>query len=148
MSKESGDDVDPDYATNNIALKRAEKLKEGIFIQPIAFFFILIHVFSENINDIEKLKEVLNQEFNKDLAERQNQLEQIEKQIHKTKKLLHLMRYVLISSYYNKKELEYNGNEEASNKKDPSYLFDQNRIHPALKKLLGTHKLFFPFNII
>ncbi|XP_045469102.1 YEATS domain-containing protein 2 [Harmonia axyridis] len=114
-------ETDPDYATHNIALKRAEKLKE------------------ESINSVEKIKEILNQEFNKELTERQNQLEQIEKQIHKTRKLMHLMRYVLISSYYNKKELEYNGNDEVLAKAETSYLFDQNRIHPALKKLLGKN---------
>ncbi|XP_044756211.1 YEATS domain-containing protein 2-like [Coccinella septempunctata] len=129
MSKVNEDEIDPDYAMHNIALKRAEKLKE------------------ENTNSVEKLKEILNEEFNKDLVERQNQLEQIEKQIHKTRKLMHLMRYVLISSYYNKKELEYNGNDEVLAKAETSYLFDQNRIHPALKKLLGKNGSAPDFNI-
>ncbi|KAL3276558.1 hypothetical protein HHI36_011932 [Cryptolaemus montrouzieri] len=117
---ENYEDIDPDYASHNVALKRAEKLKE------------------ENQNSVEKVKEILNEEFNKELSQRQNQIEYIEKQIHKTQKLLHLLRYVLISSYYNRKELEYNGTEDTS-KGDTSYLFDQNRIHPALKKLLGKN---------
>ncbi|KAK9874989.1 hypothetical protein WA026_005804 [Henosepilachna vigintioctopunctata] len=113
--------ADPDYSSNHIAVKRAEKLKE------------------DSVDPVQKFKEIITEEFNKDLSNRQNQIEDIEQQIYKTQKLLHLLKYVLISSYYNRKELEYNGSEDSVLKADTPYLFDQNRIHPALKKLLGKN---------
>lgn len=47
-----------------------------------------------------------------------------------------MVRYVLVSSYYNKRNLEY-----ASASESPSTsCFDaQSRIHPAVKKLLGNN---------
>lgn len=118
MEKEKHDQIDPDYASYNIALKKVEQIKD------------------DQDTRIEQVKEIINQEFNKDLKMRENQIQFIEDQIYKTQKLLHLMRYVLVSSYYGEKGLEYS-EEETPSSSDNGYLFDQNRIHPAVKKLIG-----------
>nr|XP_023012758.1 YEATS domain-containing protein 2 [Leptinotarsa decemlineata] len=81
----------------------------------------------------EKLSKVLSEVFDEELLTRQKQLEDIEEKIFKAQKLLHLVRYVLVTSYYKKKSLDISTSEENTNTN-----FDgQNRIHPALKKLLG-----------
>lgn len=82
---------------------------------------------------MEKIKSIINREFNKELKIRENQLENIQKRILKTKKTLHLLRYLLIKSYYNSHEIQ---NEEVPEEFNIS---SQNRIHPAIKKLLGNN---------
>lgn len=69
---------------------------------------------------------------------RQKQLEEIEEKVFKAQKLLHVVRYVLISSYYNSKALDYES-ANASTLDPNNLLADQNRIHPAVKKLLGNN---------
>lgn len=95
-----------------------------------------ITIFLENALTSDRLHSIIAEEFDKELSFRQQQLEEIEDKIFKAQKLLHLVRYVLVSSYYNKRNLEY-----ASNNESPSTSsFDaQNRIHPAVKKLLGNN---------
>ncbi|XP_018564767.1 YEATS domain-containing protein 2 isoform X2 [Anoplophora glabripennis] len=112
--------VDPDYEKYNLALKEIEKESE------------------ENELTSERLHSIIAVEFDKELTFRQQQLEEIEDKIFKAQKLLHLVRYVLVSSYYNKRNLEY-----ASTNESPSTSnFDsQSRIHPAVKKLLGNNSL-------
>lgn len=66
---------------------------------------------------------------------RENQLENVQKRILKTKKTLHLLRYILVKSYYNAHEVnctEQDVSEQAN-------ISAQNRIHPALKKLLDNN---------
>lgn len=88
-------------------------------------------------DDLEKLTHLIDEEFTKEITNRQTQIDQIEEQLFRAQKLLHLVRYVLITSYYDEKALEYNGIEETSYS---GLSFDsQNRIHPAIKKLLGKN---------
>lgn len=99
-------------------------------------FLYCLHLILECKLNPEKLSHIIKEDFDKELNKRQKQLEEIEEKITKAQKLLHLVRYVLITSYYNKKSLEYSGsNDETANK-----VYDrQNRIHPAIKKLLGKN---------
>lgn len=83
------------------------------------------------------MKKIIEEEYNKEILERQDQIEKIELQICKVRKILHLLRYALIISYYKKKELESEDEPSTSDifaAPDP-----QNRIHPAVKKLLGKN---------
>ncbi|KAJ8965607.1 hypothetical protein NQ314_003998 [Rhamnusium bicolor] len=111
---------DPDYESNNSALRKIEgKEKEQSELSS------------------EKLSKIIAEEFNNELSFRRKQLEEIEEKICKAQKLLHLVRYVLVTSYYNKKSLEYNSTGEESG--ISTCLGAQNRIHPAVKKLLGSN---------
>ncbi|KAJ8918915.1 hypothetical protein NQ315_016817 [Exocentrus adspersus] len=111
--------ADPDYEKYNVALKEIKERES-----------------EENELSYDRVYNVIAEEFDRDLESRQKQLEEIQNKIFKAQKLLHLVRYVLISSYYNKRELEHTSANEG-----PSVsLFDpQNRIHPAVKKLLGNN---------
>lgn len=95
-----------------------------------------LHLILESKLSPEQLSNIIKEEFDKELNTRQKQLEDIEEKITKAQKLLHLVRYVLITSYYNKKSLEFSSNSDETVNK----VYDrQNRIHPAIKKLLGKN---------
>lgn len=95
----------------------------------------LVDFFVENNQSENKLGTIIQEEFDKELQIRQKQLEEIEEKIYKAQKLLHVVRYVLISSYYKNKSLEAEGSSS-----DPTNILQgQNRIHPAIKKLLGNN---------
>ncbi|XP_066247626.1 uncharacterized protein D12 [Euwallacea similis] len=112
-------EIDPDYETTNTAIWNAELQEE-----------------EDNQLTETKLRKIIQEEFDKELQQRQKQLEEIEEIVFKAQKLLHVVRYVLISSYYNSKALEA----ETALPSDPTNLLQgQNRIHPALKKLLGNN---------
>ncbi|RZC38888.1 YEATS domain-containing protein 2 [Asbolus verrucosus] len=117
--RESGK-VDPDYESYNSALELNEE--------------------EDKKENLLKLKRIIEEEYNKEIIQRQDQIEQIELQICKVRKLLHLLRYALIMSYYKKKELEYSGTEDEASTSDSFNAPDkQSRIHPAVKKLLGKN---------
>lgn len=97
--------------------------------------YIIGVYFVENQITSEKVYSIIAEEFDKELTLRQNQLEEIEEKITKAQKLLHILRYVLITSYYSK-NLEHNVKESET---DLNTMGSQNRIHPAIKKLLGKN---------
>lgn len=59
-----------------------------------------------------------------------NQLELLQQRISKTQKTLHLLRYVLVTSYYNNQETKVTETVEVDS---------QSRIHPAIKKLFANN---------
>lgn len=74
------------------------------------------------------LRSKIDAKFKKQMKIRQNQLETIEKNLFYTRKILHMLRYVLITSYYKNEDVNTS-----------SHISDNNsvkRLHPALKKLL------------
>jgi hypothetical protein len=112
--------VDPDYESYNSALELNEE--------------------EDKKENLSKIKKIIEDEYNREIIQRQQQIEEIELQICKARKLLHLLRYALIMSYYKKKELEYSGTEDEASASDNFVVPDkQNRIHPAVKKLLGKN---------
>lgn len=90
---------------------------------------------------MEKVKEILNREFQTELNHRQSQLELIQQRLYQAQKTLHLLRYVLITSYYNENEKVANQLEETSTSIAQSLISDKNRLHPAVKKLLEHNSL-------
>lgn len=115
---EDKDLIDPDYLHTNKAL-RLKEVKEK----------------EESKLTAEKINNAVVEIFDEELSSRQKQLEEVEEKIFKAQKLLHLVRYVLITSYYKKNDLEVSADEEVT-----TAGFDkQNRIHPAVKKLLGSN---------
>lgn len=111
-------EVDPDYVQTINALKIKERKEQ-----------------QANQLSSEKLIQILNEIFDDELSTREKQLEEVQEKIFKAQKLLHIVRYVLITSYYKKSNLEIPPDEEVVT---PG--FDkQNRIHPAVRKLLGNN---------
>lgn len=84
------------------------------------------------------MKTIIQEQFENELKSRQKQLEEIEEKVFKAQKLLHVLRYALISSYYKNKSLEIDST-NTSTFDSTNLLLGQNRIHPAVKKLLGNN---------
>ncbi|CAG9858380.1 unnamed protein product [Phyllotreta striolata] len=113
--KKENDLLDPDYAATSSALRVKEQQDNKLTADRING--IVVEIFDEELNV------------------RQKQLEEVEEKIFKAQKLLHIVRYVLVTSYYKKKNLETSPDDETL-----SVGFDkQSRIHPAVKKLLGSN---------
>ncbi|XP_072378822.1 uncharacterized protein [Diabrotica undecimpunctata] len=111
-------EIDPDYAANSKALRtKEEKNKEETQLTE--------EILTKTLNDI----------FDEELSAREKQLEELEEKIFRAQKLLHVVRYALVNSYYKKNNLEISPDDETV-----TAGFDkQNRIHPAIKKLLGSN---------
>lgn len=96
----------------------------------------MVHLDKEDT--VNKIKDVINRHFNIELNNRQNQLEVIQQRINKVRKTMHMLRYVLVSSYYNQKNCLLNTAEDIPCSSDEIPAIDpQSRVHPAVKKLLG-----------
>lgn len=88
----------------------------------------------EKTQCVDRIRSIIKREFQRELEHREKQLELIQRRITKSAKTLHLLRYCLVTSYYNRNELQFNASE------NDTTLFDgQSRIHPAVKKLLGDN---------
>uniref|UniRef100_A0AAR5QKI3 YEATS domain-containing protein n=1 Tax=Dendroctonus ponderosae TaxID=77166 RepID=A0AAR5QKI3_DENPD len=114
-------EIDPDYETTNTALRKAE----------------LQDAEDKKLTE-EKLKAIIQEQFDNELKSRQKQLDEIEDKVFKAQKLLHVLRYALISSYYKNKSLQTEST-NTSTFDSTNLLLGQNRIHPAVKKLLGNN---------
>ncbi|XP_019875254.2 YEATS domain-containing protein 2 [Aethina tumida] len=109
--------ADPDYEAHNSAIRRAE-----------------LNQTEDSKDSVEECRKIIKDVFDQELASRRKHLEDIENQIFKAQKLLHLVRYALVTQYYNNKSLEPDPEEcEDNNVMD---IDGQNRIHRAVKKLL------------
>ncbi|CAH0557463.1 unnamed protein product [Brassicogethes aeneus] len=112
--------IDPDYKANNTAIRRAELNQSE----------------DEKVCE-EDLCRIIKDKFDNELAKRTKHIENIEENLFKAQKLLHLVRYALVTQYYNSKSLQADSDEfEDIN---PLNLDKQYRIHPAVKKLLGQN---------
>lgn len=128
------DKLDPDYASYNTALEQNEE--EGKHLN----YFLPNNnkIFSDKRENLVKLRKIIEEVYSEEISQRQDQIEEIELRICKYRKLLHLLRYALIVSYYKKKELECVEEEPVHN--DVLAVPDkQSRIHPAVKRLLGNN---------
>lgn len=104
---------DPDYEVLNFNLKNKEE--------------------NDITNSMQHVKQKFSDTISSDLKMRQTQLETIETLMHKLRKKLHILRYGIVTSYYKNHEFEI------SNLQNEDGLDKQNRIHPAVKRLLGNN---------
>lgn len=98
--------------------------------------------FLEVTNNVEIITNIIKRDFQMEISKRQEDIHTIQKRLLKAEKTLHLLKYAIIKSFYDRKELKVYGNDEfsfkqpSSSKEYNNYL-GQNRIHPAVKKILG-----------
>lgn len=102
----------------------------------------------------EKIKTIIKREFQKELVQKDQEINKIEHKLLQSKRLLQRVRYAVVFSFYSKKNLEYSQNElrqelskihSDTNEESsipietvPSQVLPpQKAIHPSLKKLLG-----------
>ncbi|XP_069692593.1 uncharacterized protein D12 isoform X2 [Periplaneta americana] len=71
----------------------------------------------------QRVSAIIQKEFGAELASRERDAHEIQERLHQAQKTLHMLRYVVVSTFYNKKQV---GTEDK-----------QKRIHPAVKKLIG-----------
>lgn len=69
----------------------------------------------------------MEKEFSQEIDLKEKEILQIQERLHKALKIFHLLRYVIISNFYNHKHCQVSQITEAK----------QTRIHPAVKSLLG-----------
>lgn len=137
-------DIDPEYELTDSSIKRM-KLKEqqGEFV-----FGLFVVVWKKRLLDkqetIQKITNILTNHFNTELNSRQSQIETIQERIVKVQKTIHLLRYVLVRSYYYNKNCIINTDvvQEASTSTSEVVIDPQNRIHPAVKRLIGKNGSF------
>lgn len=141
-------DVDPEYELTDSSIKRM-KLKE----QQGEFCFVCLFVdvvwkqrLLEKQETIQKINNILTNHFNTELNSRQSQIETIQERIVKVQKTIHLLRYVLVRSYYYNKNCFINTDgvvcEEPSTSNAEVVIDPQSRIHPAVKRLIGKNGTF------
>lgn len=96
---------------------------------------------------LQKVTRIIGDHFATELSSRQSQIETIQERIVKVRKTMHLLRYVLVRSYYNSKNCVLNAAEEPACSSEAPLIDLQSRIHPALKKLIGKNAS-YPFSDI
>lgn len=98
---------------------------------------------------MQKYNNVINifqREFQKEISYKREEIHKIQQKLLKAQKTLHLLRYVVVKSFYDRKDLKTNNSNEIpvlpSTSTDPNAGFNQqNRLHPAVKKLVGKKPL-------
>ncbi|XP_012274061.1 YEATS domain-containing protein 2 [Orussus abietinus] len=119
-SKESVDGLDPDYAAPATIDPTRQELHEK----------------NARANAARTITDIVEREFSREIDSKEKEVLLIQDRLHKALKTLHLLRYVVITDFYNRKQcLPSNGVESS----------EQTRIHPAVKKLLGKAPRQFDF---
>ncbi|KAF5303426.1 hypothetical protein FQA39_LY09970 [Lamprigera yunnana] len=119
---------DPDYELTEVAREHV-KLKED----------------AENQETLEKIIDIIKREFKTELAHRQSQIDLIQKRLNKAQKTLHLLKYVLINTYYNEQHLFVQSNEEPNG--EDQFISNKSRLHPAVSNLtLGVNVTDYQMN--
>lgn len=100
---------------------------------------------------IEAIRRIIEREFQQELNNKEHELNEINKRLDETKKLLHKVRYAIVYHYYNQKHLICNDEEitvvqKCQEEEMTSYPpaggeKQQMAIHPSLKKLLGKRPI-------
>lgn len=99
---------------------------------------------------IEKIRRIIEREFQQEVTNKEHELDEINRRLDETKKLLHKVRYAVVYHYYNQKHLICNDEEIATVQKSQQEEMTtypspgdkpQMAIHPSLKKLLGKRPI-------
>ncbi|KAM7353910.1 YEATS domain containing 2 homolog D12 [Cochliomyia hominivorax] len=97
---------------------------------------------TKNEDYFNKVRQVIEREFQKEIVMKQEQLEEIDMRLEKAKHLLDRLRYGIVSAYYKKQEIPLTA-ADATTLRGPNCLFDredkgpQMPLHPSIKKLIG-----------
>ena len=86
-------------------------------------------IYEENArsNAARKMTAIIEREFSKEIDAREKEVLEIQERLHRASKALHLLRYVIVTDFYNRKQCQNSQSGEAR---------QQTRIHPAVKELL------------
>lgn len=120
-----------------------------LFFVVLYYILIIFYIyFIDFKKDCERIAKVLKNEFKNETSRRQQELHVIQKRLLKAQKTLHLLKYIVIKSFYDRKDLKLSNVEESvvqlsGDSSDVGNLpmLSQERIHPAIKKLIGKSPL-------
>ncbi|XP_070165829.1 uncharacterized protein D12 [Polyergus mexicanus] len=111
-SEESLNDQDPDYVSAISDEQASQKIYEDNARNTTA----------------RKITAIVEKEFAREIDSKEKEILQIQERLHKALKSFHLLRYVIITNFYNRKQCQIPQVAETTK---------QTRIHPAVKSLLG-----------
>ncbi|XP_046423590.1 YEATS domain-containing protein 2 [Neodiprion fabricii] len=110
--KRPSDDQDPDYASPEPPNAKQQKIYEDT---------ARAHTANQIVTIVEK-------EFTKEIDQKEKEVLEIQSRLQKALKTLHLLRYVVVTDFYNRKQCQAPQAAVESN---------QSQIHPAIKRLIG-----------
>ncbi|XP_076625654.1 YEATS domain containing 2 homolog D12 [Colletes latitarsis] len=86
-------------------------------------------IYEENArsNTAKKITTIIEREFSQEINTKEKEVLEIQERLHRASKALHLLRYVIVADFYNRKQCQNLQNAEAK----------QTQIHPAIKQLIG-----------
>ncbi|KYN03579.1 YEATS domain-containing protein 2 [Cyphomyrmex costatus] len=92
-------------------------------------------IYEENARNTtaKKITAIIEKEFSLEIDLKEREILQIQERLHKALKIFHLLRYVIITNFYNRKQCQISQAAETTK---------QTRIHPAIKTLLGKSPKF------
>ncbi|XP_011644166.1 YEATS domain-containing protein 2 [Pogonomyrmex barbatus] len=107
-----------------------ELLNDPDYITTISSDELQQKVYEENARNItaKKITAIVEKEFSREIDLKEKEILQIQERLHKTLKIFHFLRYIIITNFYNRKQCQIPQATETSK---------QTRIHPAIKTLLG-----------
>ncbi|KAH0547071.1 YEATS domain-containing protein 2 isoform X1 [Cotesia glomerata] len=79
------------------------------------------------INKIKRINPIIEREFDRSINEKEKEILLINDRLHEAIRTLSLLRYAIISEFYNRKECQRGINSDSK----------QARIHPAIKQIVG-----------
>ncbi|XP_046743507.1 YEATS domain-containing protein 2 [Diprion similis] len=106
------DDQDPDYASPEPTNAKQQKIYED----------------TARANTANKIVTIVEKEFTKEIDQKEKEVLEIQSRLQKALKTLHLLRYVVVTDFYNRKQCQ--APQTAVESK-------QSQIHPAIKRLIG-----------
>ncbi|KYM76741.1 YEATS domain-containing protein 2 [Atta colombica] len=91
-------------------------------------------IYEENARNTtaKKITAIIEKEFSLEIDLKEKEILQIQDRLHKALKIFHLLRYIIITNFYNRKQCQISQAVETK----------QTRIHPAIKTLFGKSPKF------
>ncbi|XP_006560274.1 YEATS domain-containing protein 2 isoform X2 [Apis mellifera] len=86
-------------------------------------------IYEENArtSTAKKINAIIEKEFSQEINTKEKEVLEIQERLHRATKILHLLRYVIVADFYNRKQCQNSQNGETK----------QTQIHPAIKELIG-----------
>lgn len=86
------------------------------------FYFVLARS-----STARKITAIIEKEFCEEINAKEKEVLEIQERLHRASKIIHLLRYVIVADFYNRKQCHNSQNGEPK----------QTQIHPAIKQLIG-----------
>ncbi|CAK9833464.1 YEATS domain-containing protein 2 [Anthophora retusa] len=104
-------DQDPDYGPSAASNEKHQRIYEE----------------NARSSTARKITAIIEREFSQEINTKEKEVLEIQERLHRASKILHLLRYVIVADFYNRKQCQNSQNGEAK----------QTEIHPAIKQLIG-----------